>query len=72
MSKKYLIVIEQIRKEFYEMELKGSSAMEVLDQARAQVNDRNKKCPAGTIFTVKKVEEIENEECSPDSLYVFA
>lgn len=58
---KYRITIEQVVKEEHEMQLEGVSAMEALDHARAQVAARNKKCPVGTVFSVKKVEEIADE-----------
>lgn len=43
------------------MQLEEASPMEALDKARAQVAARNKKCPVGTVFSVKKVEEIADD-----------
>jgi hypothetical protein len=42
------------------MFLEGASSIEALDQARALVVSRNKTCPKGTIYSVKKVEEVDN------------
>jgi hypothetical protein len=58
--KKFKIVIEQIAREEHEMFLEGASSIEALDQARALVVSRNKTCPKGTIYSVKKVEEVDN------------
>jgi hypothetical protein len=61
MSKRFRVIVEQVRREDHEMILDEASALEALDNARSMVVVRNKNCPLGTIFSVKKVEEIENE-----------
>ena len=61
MSKRFRITIEETHTELHQMNLDGASAMDVLDEARKLTTIRNKKVPAGTIYSVKKVEEIENE-----------
>jgi hypothetical protein len=60
-NKKYLITIEQVHTELHQMILEGISSVDALDQARNLVDARNTKCPVGTIFAIKKVEEIKDE-----------
>lgn len=59
MAKKYLIVIEQIQRDYHEIELEGDSIMEAFDQAREMVEKRNKtnKCKC----FVTKIKDKENE-----------
>jgi hypothetical protein len=57
--KKFKITIEQIASEEHHMFLEGDTSVGVLDRARALVVSRNKNCPKGTTYSVKKVEEIE-------------
>lgn len=61
MSKRFRVIIEQVRREDHEMILDETSALQALDNARSMTVARNKTCPLGTIYSVKKVEEIENE-----------
>jgi hypothetical protein len=57
--KTYKIIIEQITKQEHEVTLTGDSAMDVLDQARLMVLQRNKSNNnPGTIYSVTKVEEL--------------
>jgi hypothetical protein len=60
-TKKYNIVIEQVRKEIHEFSLEEASVMEALDKARHLVTVRNTRCPIGTYYSVKKIEEIKDE-----------
>jgi hypothetical protein len=60
-NKKYLITIERIHTEQHQMILEGISSVDALDQARSLVEVRNTKCPVGTIFSIKKVEEVKDE-----------
>jgi hypothetical protein len=59
--KKFKIIIEQIHIEKHTMELDGISCMDALDQARILTVTRNKRVPVGTVYSVKKVEEISND-----------
>ena len=59
--KKFKITIEQIAKEDHEMFLDGANSMEALDQARVLVVSRNKTCPTGTVYSIKKVEEVDEK-----------
>jgi len=59
MAKKFTITIEQIQKDYHEIELEGESIMEAFDQAREMVEKRNKsnKCK----YFVTKIKDKENE-----------
>lgn len=57
---KYLIIIEQVKREEYVMELEKASIMDAFDEIRKSVAVRNKKCVDGTFYSVKKVEEVKN------------
>jgi hypothetical protein len=59
--KKFRVLIEEITIKEYELILEGDNSLQALDDARAQVVARNKTCLQGTIFAVKKVEELTNE-----------
>jgi hypothetical protein len=59
--KKYSITIEETHTEHHKMNLDGVSAMNVLDEARKLITIRNKKAPVGTVYSVKKVEELKDE-----------
>jgi hypothetical protein len=61
MSRKYRITIEETHIEFHQMNLDGVSALQALDEARKLTTARNKKAPVGTVYSVKKVEELKDE-----------
>jgi hypothetical protein len=57
-TKSYRITIEETHIEHHEMNLDGTSAMAALDEARKLTTTRNKKAPIGTVYSVRKVEEL--------------
>lgn len=61
MKNKYRITIEETHTEHHEMNLDSTSVMNALDEARKLTATRNKKAPVGTVYSVKKVEELKDE-----------
>ena len=57
-TKKYRITIEETHTEHHEMNLEDISIMAALDEARKLTVARNKRAPIGTVFSVRKVEEL--------------
>jgi hypothetical protein len=60
-TKRYRITIEETHTEYHEMKLDNASVMGALDEARKLTTARNKKAPIGTVYSVKKVEELKDE-----------
>ncbi len=61
MNKKFKITYEKIHKEEYSSILEEAALMEAFDKARMLTSYLNKDCPIGTIYSIKKVEEVKDE-----------
>ena len=60
-TKKFKIVIEQVKRDYHEMYLEGENLMSALDSVREMVNKRNKKSSlTGNVFSVIEIEEIKD------------
>lgn len=61
-SKKFRIVVEQVKRDNHEMILEDDNLMSALDRARDMVSKRNEHSKStGNFYSVKKIEEMKDE-----------